>query len=354
MYFTIRTSDVGLADQLRQLEKLHALGTALGYRYLHTPLADSCHNYRGEILDDFLGLGIGELRCAQSPGGDDQLVDVDFAAILPGASITQDIDATRRALTAVYGESPDTVYRFCYRWRQRQKLVAAHKLSFRFPFFTKYWQRRSQQPMASPFRDAPLKIAVHIRKGDRAHLVYKGRHACNGRFIDEHDPAHPHVPVSAYRSLIERLFDRFSAEKVSFYVFSDGYQAAFNRLSRLATSSADREELLSLRAHHERELLALGSLPGVRLVVAEDEESMCAAIHACATCDLLIRDVGAFSRDCFHRFNRRPRARVFTLPQQQLPLLAYCGSLLGMGADPAAAAFPVARPRSMLQRPGPR
>jgi hypothetical protein len=81
---------------------------------------------------------------------------------------------------------------------------------------------------------------------------------------------------------------------------------------------------------------------------------MCAAIHACATCDLLIRDVGAFSRDCFHRFNRRPRARVFTLPQQQLPLLAYCGSLLGMGADPAAAAFPVARPRSMLQRPGPR
>jgi hypothetical protein len=337
MYFTVRTSPAGLADQLRQFERLHALGTALGCRYLHTPLIDSCHNYRGEILDDFLGLGLGELSWAQSARRDDPIVDVDFAAMLPGPPDAHDIDAAGRALAAVYGKSPDAVYRF--RYEDFKRLKGAARLSLQFPFSDKYWRRRSQWPVASPFRDAPVRIAVHIRCGDMAQVVYKGQRLCNGHLIDEHDPAPPYVPVSVYRSLIQRLRDRFSAEAASLFVFSDGYHSTCGRFSQLAVSASDRQELLSLREHYEQELLALGSLPGVRLLVGEDEECLYSAIHACATCDILIKGSGAFSMDCFRRYNRRPQARIFTLPEQQTQILAQCGNLLGTGGDTAPAAF---------------
>lgn len=339
MYFTVRTNRCGMADQLSQLTNLYALGTSLGYRYLHTPLSDSEHGVRGCLLDEFLGLSIGEELWGSAPEHVLNTVDVDLRRVASVLAAKGPLASVARLLRTAYPASPQTVLRFPFDSRCREPLQRVPKLTpLLFPFRDKYWAQRARQPVVSLFEDRPLKIAMHIRKGDTTFIPYRGRYIFQGKYFDSPgDRRYPHVEPCHYKAFVEALAERYGTTAFSTLLFSDGYEAAFRDLQRLGLCCEKDPELAQVKERCQRELAGLGLLPGVRLFVGGDFDDMCRCIHAFATCDVLIKNAGGFAWCCIKHFGHTAGAKMFDIHTQRNDAVAYCGELLRARHKPSMA-----------------
>jgi hypothetical protein len=293
-------------------------------------LADSAHGFRGRALDDFLGLGIGELALNSPEARGLAEADVDLVRVVQTTDGSVDFARTRRALESEHGVNSAVLLRF--RWQEELRPVLAPLRLLKangFDFRRKYWACRESCPVASPFSGAAISIAVHIRKGDAACLEFKKGRVYKGRFLQAGEAIpKQHVEVSAYRMLIERLFAQHGHEPFSIHVFSDGYHATFRRMRALPTFREDQERLAKLEEGLHRELLELAEFPNVTVAIGEDENLVRTSVHACATARLVIWNAGAFACRCFTRFNATPGARLFQITRGANDAAAFCRKLL--------------------------
>lgn len=227
-YFTCKLiKNVGIGDQLYQLQTLYNLGKIIGLSYIHSPIPPSrwCHQLD---ISKFLGLEIGEetLGSYQSY----KIIDIDAYKIAHcfalGKSLASVLNASRQSKAIcrlvfsekLYIENP------CY-----VEIPLKYKFDFRKKFIEA--QKKSLK-IYNPFKENLISVAVHVRRGDCTWLEDNGKYffPYMNKIID----ANPNdvdacraVQTQEYLKLIETIFESYNPNLFEIKIYSDGIPERF-------------------------------------------------------------------------------------------------------------------------------
>ena len=236
---------------------LHRLGRALGYEYLHSPLTDSGHGFNGVYLDDFLGLGLGEQRLSDRDPRSVAVADVDLVPIVAREGPSPDLRAVRAAIERRCGRNDVHVYRFLFDYQLRPFLDSLRNGSpLHFPFRYKYWNRRADWPIANCYADVPVRVAMHIRRGDITVLKFRGRYMCNREYYNElASVPHRRFEVADYQRVLTALASRIGTGGLAVTALSDGFAGLYRRLAYFHLSPDEYMTVEGERSRFETEFL---------------------------------------------------------------------------------------------------
>ena len=187
-YFTIETLltcghkqmwKVGIGDMSQQLKTMYNIGINLGLRYVHTSLRPEgqlpvAHRGSRRLLDvdveEFLGLGDGEPRVGTLPQ------DIQRERIIFERSNLEEVVA--QVLDADAGAPRLFVLRYSYNLQFEDELdrlayclgveLDALRSPVGFRFAEKYARARARDGYKCGWREGAVRVAVHVRRGDRA------------------------------------------------------------------------------------------------------------------------------------------------------------------------------------------
>lgn len=227
-YFTCKfIKNVGIGDQLYQLQTLYNLGKSLGLTYVHAPLPPSrwCQNLD---LTEFLGLDIGE-ETLETYKNHRRI----------------DLDAHTVAARFAAGDTLEKICPLLHRSNIIYRLIFSEKLylenpsyielplKYKFDLRKKFLnnQRRSKAPL-NPFQGNLISIAVHIRRGDCTWLEDDGRYFfpymnkisdANSEDVDVGRA----VPNEEYLKLLDTIFEQYDQKLFALKIYSDGIPELF-------------------------------------------------------------------------------------------------------------------------------
>jgi hypothetical protein len=222
-YFTCKfIKNVGIGDQLYQLQTLYNLGKTIGLKYIHSPLPPSrwC-----EQLDvsRFLGLEIGEETLDAYKAY--RIINIDAYKIAAffesGRNLKQIFNASQES---------NVIYRlvFSEKLYLESQFYIEIPLAFKFDFRQKFLESQSNsRNIYNPFKEHLISIAVHIRRGDCTWLEDNGKYffPYMNKIID----ANPNdvdvcraVPNEDYLKLLETIFSQYDPSLFEIKIYSDG------------------------------------------------------------------------------------------------------------------------------------
>jgi hypothetical protein len=227
-YFTCKfIKNVGIGDQLYQLQTLYNLGKTIGLQYIHSPLPPSRWCYQLDI-SKFLGLEIGE----------------ETLEFYKNYKII-DIDAYTVANCFVLGKSLASVLKASSTLKIIYRLVFSEKLYlenpcyvempsiFKFDFRKKFLEAQKKSlNIYNPFKENLISVAVHVRRGDCTWIEDDGKYffPYMNKIID----ANPNdvdvcraVPTQEYLKLIEIILKKYNPNLFEIKIYSDGIPDRF-------------------------------------------------------------------------------------------------------------------------------
>jgi hypothetical protein len=227
-YFTCKfIKNVGIGDQLYQLQVLYNLGKSVGLEYIHSPIPPSRWCQQLDI-SKFLGLEIGEKTLESYK--DYRIADIDAYKLadcfVARSGVAQVLKASKKSKVIyklvfsekLYLENPyyiDIPLKF--KFNLREKFLLAQEKSL-----NKY----------NPFKENLISVAVHVRRGDCTWLEDNGKYffPYMNKIID----ANPNdvdvcraVPTQEYLRLIETIFEHYDPKLFEIKIYSDGIPAQF-------------------------------------------------------------------------------------------------------------------------------
>jgi hypothetical protein len=227
-YFTCKLiKNVGIGDQLYQLQTLYNLGKIIGLKYIHSPLPPSrwCRQLN---VSRFLGLEIGE-----------ETLDAYRSYRIVN------IDAYKVAVFFVSGKSLESIFNASHKPNIIYRLVFSEKLYlenrfyvdipwlFKFDFRRKFLKAQNNtQNIYNPFKENLISVAVHIRRGDCTWLEENQKYffPYMNKIID----ANPNdvdvcraIPNKNYLKLLETIFERYNRRLFEVKIYSDGIPENF-------------------------------------------------------------------------------------------------------------------------------
>ena len=176
---------VGIGDLTKQLSILHNVGTAAGLSYVHSPLASGqqlARPHRGSCsvsdidIDAFLGVGTGEASRAALPPLGEVRVGFDGSDDDSNEGFSSALSQLRDARGPCL-----VVLVFSYRLLNSPSALstigllldvapARLRCSRSFGLQRKYWLARSLDGFSCGWRPGCVRLAVHVRRGDRAYV----------------------------------------------------------------------------------------------------------------------------------------------------------------------------------------
>ena len=227
-YFTCKfIKNVGIGDQLYQLQTLYNLGKTVGLEYIHSPLPPSRWCYHLDV-SRFLGLEIGEETLDSYKSYKIRNVDAHKVAAF---------FASGRNLKQILSASPES--KIIYRLIFSEKLYLENKsyveipLKFKFDSRCKFIQSQfNSKNVYNPFKKNLISIAIHIRRGDCTWLEDNGKYffPYMNKIIDANpndvDVARA-VPNKDYLKLLEAIFEHYDPSLFEVKIYSDGLPEKF-------------------------------------------------------------------------------------------------------------------------------
>jgi hypothetical protein len=227
-YFTCKfIENVGIGDQLYQLQILYNLGKTIGLEYIHSPLPPSRWCYHLDV-SSFLGLEIGEETLDSYKSYKIKNVDAHKVAAF---------FASGRNLKQILNSPQDS--KIIYRLVFSEKLYVENQsyvempLKFKFDFRGKFIQSQfNSKNIYNPFKENLISIAIHIRRGDCTWLEDGGKYffPYMNKIIDANpndvDVARA-VPNKDYLKLLETIFEHYDPNLFEVKIYSDGIPEKF-------------------------------------------------------------------------------------------------------------------------------
>ena len=182
----------GVGDLVTQLSVMHAIGTACGLTYLHTPMHHSSAQHtlrrlhRGSMcvddidMDEFMGLGLGERSVDTMPRGVPTLrIDFDVHELEDAVHELQHAKAPCLLILAfsydlINASTAGAAARFRRALGVPMRTLRARSsgASEGFGFARKYRLARLRDGFSCGWHGDALRVAVHVRRGDRAWVRY--------------------------------------------------------------------------------------------------------------------------------------------------------------------------------------
>jgi hypothetical protein len=227
-YFTCKfIENVGIGDQLYQLQILYNLGKTIGLKYIHSPLPPSRWCYHLDV-SSFLGLEIGEETLDSYKSYKIKNVDAHKVAVF---------FASGRNLKQILNYSPNS--KIIYRLFFSEKLYLENQsyveipLNFKFDFRGKFMQSQfNSKNLYNPFKKNLISIAIHIRRGDCTWLEDDGKYFFP--YMNKIIEANPNdvdvaraVPNKDYLKLLETIFEHYDPSLFEVKIYSDGIPEKF-------------------------------------------------------------------------------------------------------------------------------
>ncbi|MEP0957519.1 hypothetical protein [Leptolyngbya sp. FACHB-1515] len=355
-FFAIALTDwMGITDKLWHLSKLHPLGRALSYNYVHTPfscvrssassywgmallrysrnLAAVTHTqpYKSDYIGKFLALERRALNINDLAFKNYKKVEISLDNIFQNQKITN-LDELREIINS-FDRSKNTIkvfttYQGIYSYvdaiAQLLEQAGEKKDYFRELEVAKYyWLARSKKPINSGFLPGKVKLLVHIRNGDMASFKIGGKtlstFCYSVQIIDSKDAldsSRKPIELQKIFNLLEAIFQTYTPDKFSVVVISDGYhrslEVVFRALLRREIKLNPLEVLALLKEVYrsEQRLKSFSSIGNTSTIIGESRQKLLKSIHAIAQADIVIPTSGYFSRH-IQRFLRQDDSAIF-------------------------------------------
>lgn len=336
-FFTVRVGMAGLGDQLNQLSYLFAIGKALSYTYVHTPFVCPrsssvslysrlkrrlshyihCLNNDDRVVK-FIGLDRHDLNIDDTYFHGYQTVDVNLEYVLSG-NTNPTISQIKQYIETLVSFRQNVLYSFNWTPQLYDMIPELDHLisnltesgeNIGFDFAERYWKARASDPVALPFDDNKVTIAIHIRRGDTACIRLNGRLIATlgtVRFIDSireaSDQWMEQIDTYEYYDCLTALFNRYGEDTFSVVVLSDGYDRTFklirhkSNLYNLHLSSDELIQLNKLKHNYEKEEMQIFKQHlNVSTIIGESERNLFHSIHAIACADIVIYGSRSFAK----------------------------------------------------------
>lgn len=337
---------VGISDKLWHLYVLYKLGVALSYQYVHIPfncprsyrttlihrllgnLSDrifaisSCRfhrmSYRADRLTQFLGLDSSKLNLNQQLNRNRMSLiridlDVYFSqhASFSLEEIRNFIERHQsNRLNSTYLLSTNGLYNA---YPALESLISPFRdgvNSGNLRLSERYWLRNKRPPIGFPKEDAPLKIAIHLRRGDRT--LIRTAQSLISVFADTAQKIRLEEQINSSEnlelqntqlvSIIDQLNAHLETENCTIFVLTDGTNRTFYCVLKKLLSGGLRlpireavavfKKLYVLSTFLEKDLRLH---PNVHLITGESRRTLFQSIHALVIADVVILTSGGFA-----------------------------------------------------------
>ncbi len=229
-YFTCKfIKNVGIGDQLYQLQAIYNIGRIVGLKYIHSPLPPSrwCQSLD---ISNFFGLGLGEESIEFYRSKSYKIIDISAhelaVDLFKGKNLEKLFNTPERS---------KTIYRLAFSkelYRENQHYIDIPSV-FKFNFGEKFLNAQKKSLEAySPFKKNLISIAVHIRRGDCTWLEDNGKYVFP--YMNKVIPVNPNdidvrraVSHESYLRLLENIFERYDPNLFELRIYSDGIPEKF-------------------------------------------------------------------------------------------------------------------------------
>lgn len=363
-FFAIALSDwIGITDKLWQLSKLHRLGRALSYDYVHTPFhcvrsssssywqmallrvsrklaaLSNVQKYQSDDIGKFLGLERRQ-RNINDPVFrnyrkteillDDIFQNKEFGSLAEVKEIVDSIDQNKETIKVFttqqgiysYVDQIDRLLSDCKEDYFKELEIAKH-----------YWLARSKNSIDSQFLPNKIKVLVHIRNGDMASfkignkvLSVFARSVCIAESEDALERSRnaaalqkftKPIALQEYVHLLEAIFQMAAQDIFSVVVISDGYGRALEvifralRKGEIALTPLEVLKLLQEIYRSQQQLKSFFSIHNASTIVGESKQNLFRSIHAIAEADIVIKSSGSFASLIHQFFKKEDQSTVF-------------------------------------------
>ena len=292
--FTVRIpDDVGFTDQLMQLALLYRVGTAAGMAFRMTPLASS-----RSAPGFWKRFDLGAILPSASPAElalPRQVIDLSperllRAGVRDGAGL---VELVRAQLPA-----PGTLAELRLQGESRTlltRIVGADPVRFEGGLGRQLQALFAPPPAAARRRPSPeLRLLAHVRCGDAADIAlfpqtgYLAWHRVIARTGEVRQS-----PFLGLRILIEALRAHLGTRPLRCEVFSDGYARTLELIGEVegqadGPTPAEAALLRVAVGVHQHAAEALMQGAGIRAVIGEDLDALCALLWEAQQADLIV------------------------------------------------------------------
>ncbi|MGB0383481.1 MAG: hypothetical protein ACPGWR_01535 [Ardenticatenaceae bacterium] len=343
MFFNIKPSNGGVTSQLLQFTALYKLGLSLGYCYVHQPFYSPRSSdiradqwpasmpeqwWRDVVVRwkqfesrfhpgvyDFIGFN--EYLSAKTERYDCSNIKPIILQIgdsLTDANNVSTFESLQRYVADFVNERVG---------RQKKSMVTFSLLpgsgrnffgliNDTIPDFQDglnlrevYFEARRKQPWPNKYPVGRLKVAVHIRQGDTAvvktpwdtYILAWNKSDGKFKYVEAADlntfAKVPLLPVDDYHEFVQQLTARFAADDFSFLFLSDGFQRAFERVSKKVekldlTDTQIAVLKRSQKSYDKRAFAKFDDINNSAAIVGEHPTKLCDLLHSVLLADIVI------------------------------------------------------------------
>ena len=322
-YFTVITGNGGVADQILQFGSLYKLGRSLGYEYTHSRLTN---NRSSKTIYQFLGINnyflprslvllkLKSLFRLQKP----KFINFEFNKNIATKNKIENLkdlqNYIKQHVCKVLNDSDNRVFiiRFkCVGYAEKiysMINLEIPELPNDFDLLDIYKKARQKEPIQSRFPNKKIKLLIHIRQGDTSiietpwqtyipvlgiHQRIKLKKTIEYDKLIEAEKDLKHVDPLDYFFFVQKLISYFEEDIFSMAIFSDGYERAFELISKnsknLNFSLGQIQELENTKKSYNKEKFKLfSSLKDTAVFIGERDKSLHDLIHSSLYADIII------------------------------------------------------------------
>ena len=321
-YFTFQHSGAGFTDQLRYFSAMYSLGAFMGYSYMHAPFVSprsgigtgkipSAHEFIGvnahfqrsgsqidEALDDFniVEISLPEIAWSRDRVG---LFQVLINDIFDAVTISiEKNNFTNHSILIVFKLYTGSQKKFCQLIFEN----VDHRLELN-ELEAIYSNERMLVPHRSSFKEADIKMLLHVRQGDTSILSTPWNTFIPVRFkrkdfLKEYE-SYSEIERSKIFStdevfsFIQGLFGYLKSKNIAMLLFSDGWQRAhkivYRNIEKMGLSAAKVEQLKASEADYDKHKFQdFSKFENISMHIGEEPEMLLDLIHSAVESDVIV------------------------------------------------------------------